>query len=122
MRYADPGQHRLADVLDAARLLRPVPPRAVDGGERWLKDPEEIAAVAAQIAAAAGHGHGPERAVALLAETEATADMCRGDPVADLGLGGANLSEPHVAGADSDRDGAREGRYRRGLRRQEPGV
>ncbi|MFE9231369.1 hypothetical protein ACFYM3_43725 [Streptomyces massasporeus] len=25
VRYADPGQYRLADVLDAARLLRPIP-------------------------------------------------------------------------------------------------
>ncbi|MFF0386912.1 DNA polymerase III subunit alpha [Streptomyces sp. NPDC004286] len=104
VRYADPGQHRLADVLDAARLLRPVPPRAVDGGERWLKGPDQMAAAAARIAAAAGHG--PERAAALLAETEATADLCRVDPVADLGLGRAHFPEPHVVGAGPDRDGA----------------
>ncbi|MFI8348037.1 hypothetical protein [Streptomyces sp. NPDC085596] len=54
VRHADTGQHRLADVLDAARLLRPIPPRAVDGGERWLKGPDGMAAAAARIAAAAG--------------------------------------------------------------------
>lgn len=38
VRYADADQHRIADVLDAARLLRPVDRRHLDGGERWLKD------------------------------------------------------------------------------------
>ncbi|MQY40232.1 hypothetical protein SRB17_82630 [Streptomyces sp. RB17] len=39
VRYADASQHRLADVLDAARLLRPIDRRHLDSGERWLKDP-----------------------------------------------------------------------------------
>lgn len=34
VRYADPAQHRLADVLDAARLLRPIDRRMLDCGER----------------------------------------------------------------------------------------
>ena len=34
VRYADLGQHRVADVLDAARLLRPIDHRHLDGGER----------------------------------------------------------------------------------------
>ncbi|WP_426402801.1 PHP domain-containing protein [Streptomyces sp. R-07] len=46
VRYADPGQNRLADVLDAARLLRPVDRWRLDCGERWLKGPDETAAVA----------------------------------------------------------------------------
>uniref|UniRef100_UPI001F092940 PHP domain-containing protein n=1 Tax=Streptomyces scabiei TaxID=1930 RepID=UPI001F092940 len=46
VRYADRGQHRLADVLDAARLLRPVDRRRLDGGERWLKGPDAMAGVA----------------------------------------------------------------------------
>ncbi|MFD5060357.1 MULTISPECIES: hypothetical protein [unclassified Streptomyces] len=36
VRYADPAQHRIADVLDAARLLRPINRHRVDCGERWL--------------------------------------------------------------------------------------
>lgn len=36
VRYADPAQHRIADVLDAARLLRPINRRRLDCGERWL--------------------------------------------------------------------------------------
>ncbi|MEV1025940.1 DNA polymerase III subunit alpha [Streptomyces sp. NPDC050264] len=104
VRYADPAQHRLADVLDAARLLRPIDRRALDGGERWLKAPAEMTAVAARIAEAAGHG--PERAAALLAETEETAASCVVDPVRDLGLGTQHFPEPHVVGADRERGGA----------------
>ncbi|MEU8482330.1 DNA polymerase III subunit alpha [Streptomyces sp. NPDC048641] len=104
VRYADPGQHRLADVLDAARLLRPIDRRNVDSGEQWLKGPHEMRAVAERIAAAAGHGS--ERAAALWAETEATAASCTLDPVRDLGLGSAHFPEPHVVGADRSQGGA----------------
>ncbi|MDQ0701182.1 error-prone DNA polymerase [Streptomyces sp. W4I9-2] len=97
VRYADPSQHRVADVLDSARLLRPVDRRALDGGERWLKGTEAMAKVAGRIAEAAGGG--PERASALLAETEATADGCRVDPVADLGMGRPHFPEPEAVGA-----------------------
>jgi error-prone DNA polymerase len=97
VRYADPDQRRLADVLDAARLLRPVDPRRVDGGERWLKGPTDMAAVAGRIAECAGMG--PRRAGRLLAETAATADACRADPQADLGIGGRHFPEASVVGA-----------------------
>ncbi|MGW7276533.1 DNA polymerase III subunit alpha [Streptomyces sp. NPDC054864] len=104
VRYADPVQHRLADVLDAARLLRPIDREQLDGGERWLKGPAEMAAVAARIAEAADGG--PACAAALLAQTEATAASCVLDPVADLGLGRAHFPEPHVVGASRERGGA----------------
>ncbi|GGS25547.1 DNA-directed DNA polymerase [Streptomyces rubiginosohelvolus] len=97
VRYADPGQHRIADVLDAARLLRPIDRRVLDGGERWLKGPDAMAGIAGRIAEAAGAG--PERAVALLAETDATADSCRVDPAGDLGMGRPHFPEPQAVGA-----------------------
>ncbi|WP_331736209.1 DNA polymerase III subunit alpha (plasmid) [Streptomyces anulatus] len=97
VRYADPSQHRIADVLDSARLLRPVDRRALDGGERWLKGPDGMAHIAGRIAEAAGTG--PERAAALLAETQATADSCRVDPQADLGMGRPHFPEPEAVGA-----------------------
>lgn len=103
VRYADPAQHRLADVLDAARLLRPIDRRSLDGGERWLKGPGEMSAVAARIAEAAGHG--AERAAALLAETEATAASCT-LTASDLGMGRPHFPEPHVVGAERARGGA----------------
>ncbi len=100
VRYADPGQYRLADVLDAARLLRPIPfrrPAGLDPGERWLKDPQAMAEAAARIARAAGAGR--RRAARLLAQTAATAASCTLDPVADLGLGRPHLPEPEMVGA-----------------------
>ncbi|MFI7893487.1 DNA polymerase III subunit alpha [Streptomyces sp. CACIS-1.16CA] len=99
VRYADPGQHRIADVLDAARLLRPIDRRVLDGGERWLKGPGAMAGIAGRIAEAAGAGR--ERAVALLAETDATADICRVDPAADLGMGRPHFPEPQAVGAST---------------------
>ncbi|MGW6289090.1 DNA polymerase III subunit alpha [Streptomyces sp. NPDC055107] len=97
VRYADAAQHRIADVLDSARLLRPVDRRALDGGERWLKGPEAMARIAGRIAEAAGGG--PERATALLAETETTAESCRVDPQTDLGMGRPHFPEPEAVGA-----------------------
>ncbi len=81
VRYAGPAQHRLADVLDAARLLRPIDRRYLDGGERWLKDPAAMTAAA------------------LLSETEATGESCTIAPVRDLGLGRPHFPEPQVVGA-----------------------
>ncbi|WP_327749745.1 DNA polymerase III subunit alpha [Streptomyces europaeiscabiei] len=103
VRYADPDQHRLADVLDAARLLRPVDRRHLDGGERWLKDPAVMAAGADRIAQAVGDGRA--RAVRLLAETEATGQSCTLTR-ADLGLGRPHFPEPSVVGADPERGSA----------------
>jgi error-prone DNA polymerase len=103
VRYADPGQHRLADVLDAARLLRPVDRRRLDGGERWLKGPAAMAAATGRVAQAVGED--PARAVCLLAETEATGQSCTLTP-ADLGLGRPHFPEPAVLGAGSERGSA----------------
>ncbi|MBP2055216.1 DNA polymerase III alpha subunit [Streptomyces griseochromogenes] len=97
VRYADVDQHRLADVLDAARLLRPIDRRRLDSGERWLKPPAAMGETARRTAEAAGHGD--DRAARLLADTTATADACTVDPVEDLGLGRPHFPEPAVVGA-----------------------
>ncbi|MFJ6017529.1 DNA polymerase III subunit alpha [Streptomyces sp. NPDC092952] len=104
VRYADPGQHRVADVLDAARLLRPVDRRRLDCGERWLKDGLAMTGLAERVAAAAGGGRA--RAVALVAETVAVAEGCVVDPVRDLGLGVPHFPEPSVVGAEVGPGGA----------------
>ncbi|MEU0030794.1 DNA polymerase III subunit alpha [Streptomyces sp. NPDC006335] len=127
VRYADPGQHRLADVLDAARLLRPVDRRRLDGGERWLKGPEVMAAAAERIAQAVGDD--PARTVRLLAETEATGRSCTLTP-ADLGLGRPHFPEPAVVGAGPEpgsamrllRQRCEAGMVARGLDRDERAV
>ncbi|MFJ5026090.1 DNA polymerase III subunit alpha [Streptomyces goshikiensis] len=98
VRYADLGQHRIADVLDSGRLLRPIDRRRLDCGERWLKDPATMQADAERIAEASGAG--PGRAAALLAETARAGEECVLDPVADLGLGRPHFPEPEVVGAE----------------------
>ncbi|MEV6674998.1 DNA polymerase III subunit alpha [Streptomyces sp. NPDC051162] len=98
VRYADPGQGPVADVLDAARRLVPVDPRKpLDSGERWLKGPGEMAAVAERVVEAAGF----RRAAAhrLLTLTEETAAACLVDPEDHLGLGSVHFPEPHLVGA-----------------------
>ncbi|MFD8417416.1 DNA polymerase III subunit alpha [Streptomyces sp. NPDC059650] len=104
IRYADPGQHRIADVLDAARLLRPIDRRRLDCGERWLKDGPAMLEVAERIAAAAGAD--ARRAERLIADTIAVAEACVVDPVADLGLGTPHFPEPEVVGAKPEPGGA----------------
>ncbi|MEV7157028.1 DNA polymerase III subunit alpha [Streptomyces misionensis] len=120
VRYAHPGQHRLADVLDAARLLRPIDRRRLDPRQRWLKDARAMAAVAQEITDCAGGG--PRRAARLLADTAAAAEACTLDATG-LGLGVPHFPEPVVVGAD-DSDGAADrllreraeaGMVRRGL-------
>ncbi|MER8117102.1 DNA polymerase III subunit alpha [Streptomyces sp. NPDC094031] len=104
VRYADPDQHRLADVLDAARLLRPVDRARLDSGQRWLKDERAMTVLARMIAECAGADE--RRARRLLADTAATAAACALDPRADLGLGAHHFPEPALFGAGPGTDGA----------------
>ncbi|TSB31963.1 DNA polymerase III subunit alpha [Streptomyces benahoarensis] len=99
VRYADPGQGPVADVLDSARRLVPVARRAAarDSGERWLKDAAAMARAAERIAGAAGFRR--ERAHRLLALTEEAADACRVDPADDIGLGRVHFPEARLVGA-----------------------
>ncbi|ORT60189.1 DNA polymerase III subunit alpha [Streptomyces sp. CB03238] len=98
VRYADPGQGPVADVLDAARRLVPIDPRkGLDSGERWLKDPAAMAATAELVAEAAGFRR--DTAHRLLAMTEETAAACLVDPEDDLGIGSVHFPEAHLVGA-----------------------
>ncbi|MFF3327184.1 DNA polymerase III subunit alpha [Streptomyces sp. NPDC002889] len=99
VRYADPGQGPVADVLDAARRLVPIDPRkGLDSGERWLKDPAAMAGLADRVAQAAGFRS--DTAHRLLAMTEETAAACLVDPEDDLGIGTVHFPEPYLVGAD----------------------
>ncbi|MFE6778745.1 DNA polymerase III subunit alpha [Streptomyces sp. NPDC057702] len=99
VRYADPGQGPVADVLDAARRLVPVPraPGERDGGERWLKGAHDMAWVAERIVTAAGFRR--DAAYRLLDQTQTTAVACQVDPEDDLGLGRVHFPEPGLVGA-----------------------
>ncbi|OEV06442.1 DNA polymerase III subunit alpha, partial [Streptomyces nanshensis] len=106
VRYADPSQGPVADVLDAARRLVPVDPRrGLDGGERWLKGPEPMACAAERIARAAGYGSGTAKR--LLELTVETAEGCRVDPEDDIGIGRVHFPEPWLVGASGGRSAER---------------
>ncbi|MFD4786011.1 DNA polymerase III subunit alpha [Streptomyces sp. NPDC058459] len=98
VRYADPGQGRVADVLDAARRLVPIDPRkGLDSGEAWLKGAGEMLAVAERVVAAAGYA--PGVAVRLVEQTLSTAAECVVDPEDDLGIGSVRFPEGRLVGA-----------------------
>ncbi|MEV8554044.1 DNA polymerase III subunit alpha [Streptomyces glaucescens] len=99
VRYADPGQGRVADVLDAARRLVPIDPaKELDSGAAWLKDAGAMREAAERIVEAAGYRR--EAALRLLEQTQATAAECLVDPEDDLGIGTVHFPEPHLVGAD----------------------
>ncbi|MFF4273800.1 DNA polymerase III subunit alpha [Streptomyces sp. NPDC001536] len=98
VRYADPGQGPVADVLDAARRLVPVDPtKELDSGEAWLKDASAMLTAAERIVEAAGFRR--DTAHRLLEQTRATAAECLVDPEDDLGIGTVHFPEPHLVGA-----------------------
>ncbi|MBL1086222.1 DNA polymerase III subunit alpha [Streptomyces actinomycinicus] len=98
VRYADPGQGPVADVLDAARRLVPIDPRGeLDSGEAWLKDAPAMLRVAERVVEAAGYRR--DTAHQLLEQTLAVAAECRVDPEGDLGIGSVHFPEPHLVGA-----------------------
>ncbi|WP_369143413.1 DNA polymerase III subunit alpha [Streptomyces sp. R44] len=102
VRYADPGQGPVADVLDSARRLVPIDPRKeLDSGEAWLKGaegPDGMAAAAERIVEAAGFR--PDAAHRLLDRTAELAAGCLVDPEDDLGIGSAHFPEPYLVGAE----------------------
>ncbi|MFF4546124.1 DNA polymerase III subunit alpha [Streptomyces sp. NPDC001406] len=98
VRYADPGQGPVADVLDAARRLVPIDPaKELDSGEAWLKDAGAMLGAAERIVEAAGYRR--DTAHRLLEQTRATAAECLVDPEDDLGIGTVHFPEPHLVGA-----------------------
>ncbi|MEU1463263.1 DNA polymerase III subunit alpha [Streptomyces sp. NPDC005727] len=98
VRYADPGQGPVADVLDAARRLVPIDPRKeLDPGEAWLKDAQAMLAVAERVVEAAGYRR--DTAHRLLEQTGVTAAECLVDPEGDLGIGTVHFPEAHLVGA-----------------------
>ncbi|MDX2595631.1 MULTISPECIES: DNA polymerase III subunit alpha [Streptomyces] len=98
VRYADPGQGPVADVLDAARRLVPIDPRKeLDPGTAWLKDAQAMLRVAERVVEAAGYRRDTARR--LLEQTAVTAAECLVDPEDDLGIGTVHFPEPHLVGA-----------------------
>ncbi|NDZ87245.1 DNA polymerase III subunit alpha, partial [Streptomyces sp. SID10115] len=98
VRYADPGQGPVADVLDAARRLVPVDPtKELDSGERWLKGTDAMLQVAERVVEAAGFRR--DTAHRLVEQTGVAAAECLVDPEDDIGIGSVHFPEPHLVGA-----------------------
>jgi error-prone DNA polymerase len=97
VRYLDPADSPLAQVLDAARQRAPLgsPRLALDqrsaarNGQAHLASGAQMAVTAARVAGGAGHD-----ADLLLADTAALARRCYLDPCRDLGIGARHLPEP----------------------------
>ncbi|NBE55517.1 DNA polymerase III subunit alpha [Streptomyces boluensis] len=98
VRYADPGQGPVADVLDAARRLVPIDARGgLDSGERWLKGADAMLGEAERIVVAAGYRR--DTAYRLIESTQQTAAACLVDPEDDLGIGSVHFPEARLVGA-----------------------
>jgi error-prone DNA polymerase len=97
VRHATPDGAATVDVLDAARRLVPLDLRHVDrvSAEGHLADGDHMAAVAREVARAAGD---EATAAELLTATEDLATRCRLDPRADLGIGSVHSPEAGVLG------------------------
>ena len=109
-RMRDRSDGPIADILDAARTLRPLHRTTVTrrNSEGFLKSAEEMAQVADQIARTAS-----ERSSAqLLRDTEELAEELALSPENDLGIGGIHLPEPQSVGARDHAEMAQRFRQR----------
>ncbi len=98
VRYAEPSDAPVVDVLDAARRLVPLDARHLDrpNAEGYLKSGPSMRQVAHEIAALANVSH-PDRVVdRLLAMTGELAESLALDPVDDLGIGSVHVPELDV--------------------------
>lgn len=85
VRYLDPADHQVGDVLDAARQLVPLHPRHLERttSHAYLKSTKEMWQVAAKIC-----GADQERAERLLRTTAQLAEACATEPTELLALRG----------------------------------
>nr|CAA9352268.1 MAG: Error-prone repair homolog of DNA polymerase III alpha subunit [uncultured Nocardioidaceae bacterium] len=101
VRYADPGDAPVVDVLDAVRRLVPLDLRHLDrrNTEGHLKQGKQMSQVAEEITRLAGLGRSSDAGdpLRLLAGTRRLADRLALDPRADLGLGEIHFPEFEVS-------------------------
>jgi len=95
VRYLDPADATVAQVLDAARQLAPLSERHLARGnaQAYLASGADMARVAARVCGGAGSGMGAAAMARLLAQTAAVAARCALDPGRDLGIGGRFMPE-----------------------------
>ncbi|MGH3119657.1 MAG: DNA polymerase III subunit alpha [Streptosporangiaceae bacterium] len=98
VRYLDPPDAAVAQVLDAARQLAPLSQRhlARRNARAYLASGDDMAAIAARVCGAPGGdtpGGGDSAMTQLLHATAVLAERCALDPQRDLGLGGRFMPE-----------------------------
>ena len=121
VRYLDPPDAAVAQVLDAARQLAPLSERhlARRNARAYLASGEEMAAIAARVCGARADQVSADSAMTqLLHATAVLAERCTLDPERDLGLGGRFMPET-TGGAPLV---TLRMRCAEGLRRRYPGV
>jgi error-prone DNA polymerase len=106
VRYADPGDAPVIDVLDAVRRLVPLDLRHLDrrNAEGHLKAGKQMATVAEEVTrlAALGRSSDASDSLRLLARTRRLAERLALDPRADLGLGEVHFPEFEVSRGGAD--------------------
>ena len=97
VRYLDPPDAAVAQVLDAARQLAPLSERhlARRNARAYLASGEDMAAIAARVCGEPGDSREPgdSAMTQLLHATAVLAERCTLDPQRDLGLGGRFMPE-----------------------------
>jgi error-prone DNA polymerase len=96
VRYLDPPDAAVAQVLDAARQLAPLSERhlARRNARAYLASGDDMAAIAARVCGVPGDGGSGDSAMTqLLHATAVLAERCSLDPQRDLGLGGRFMPE-----------------------------
>ncbi len=101
VRYLDPPDAAVAQVLDAARQLAPLSERhlARRNARAYLASGDDMAAIAARVCGVPGDagsgdaGSGDSAMTQLLHATAVLAERCTLDPQRDLGLGGRFMPE-----------------------------
>ncbi|WP_457962567.1 DNA polymerase III subunit alpha [Arthrobacter sp. D1-29] len=125
VRYCAEDGAATADVLDSARTLKSLPELAAEpllqpNGQGWLKTSGQMLLLAREIIHAAGYGAADLKQ--LMTQTEALADLCRIDPVTDMGWKQPVVPETSIIGIDQDPQVELVQRCEAGIGRRFPGI
>ena len=125
VRYCAADGAPTADVLDSARTLKSLPelagePLLQPTGQGWLKTGNQMLGLGREIISAGGYGAADHRQ--LMAQTEALADLCRIDPITDMGWKQPVVPEASVIGISQDPHIELIQRCHAGIGRRFPGI
>ncbi|UZX03577.1 DNA polymerase III subunit alpha [Arthrobacter sp. CDRTa11] len=125
VRYCAEDGAATADVLDSARTLKSLPELAAEpllqpNGQGWLKTSGQMLLLAREIIHAAGYGAADLKQ--LMTQTEALADLCRIDPVTDMGWKQPVVPETSIIGIDQDPQVELVQRCEAGIGQRFPGI